>query len=269
MQHAVVSREEWTKARLALLKDEKEFTKLRDRLGEKRRALPWVKVDKTYTFSTPEGQVTLSDLFAGRSQLFVKHFMLGPGQPLQCVGCSLEVDHVDDILPHLENHDLTYVAIARAPIDEIETVRQRMGWRFRWVSSYGSDFNYDFNVSFTPEQVASGMAVYNYRQAPEWVGQLQDLSGNSVFYRDETGQIFHTYSSFSRGGEEFLGIYRFFDVTPKGRDETGPYRSLGDWARPKNMYGKGGSVEPNGRYHRPDCACAVHGAQAHGARSDR
>jgi predicted dithiol-disulfide oxidoreductase (DUF899 family) len=257
MQHAIVSREEWNKARQALLTEEKAFTRLRDSLSERRRALPWVKIDKNYTFRAPDGQVTFSDLFAGRSQLFVKHFMLGPGQPLQCVGCSLEVDHVEGILPHLENHDVTYVVIARAPIEEIEVIRQRMGWRFRWVSSHGSDFNYDFNVSFTSEQVTSGTALYNFQKAPEWAAKLEDLSGNSVFYKDETGQIFHTYSCFSRGGEEFLGIYRFFDVMPRGRNETGPYHALGDWARPRNMYGKGGLVEPNGRYHRPDCACAI------------
>jgi predicted dithiol-disulfide oxidoreductase (DUF899 family) len=133
-----------------------------------------------------------------------------------------------------------------------------MGWRFRWVSSLGSDFNYDFGVSFTPEQVASGAALYNFAPAPDWAGGLEDLSGNSVFYKDEAGQIFHTYSSFARGGEEFLGIYRYFDVTPKGRNETGPYHALGDWARPRNMYDRGGAVKANGRYHPQACACASH-----------
>jgi predicted dithiol-disulfide oxidoreductase (DUF899 family) len=220
--------------------------------------LPWVKIDKDYTFRAPEGDVAFSELFAGRSQLFIKHFMLGPGQPLQCVGCSLEVDHIGGILPHLENNDVTYVVVARAPIDEIEAVRQRMRWAFRWVSSFGTDFNYDFGVSFKPEEVVSGKALYNFQRAPEWAAALQDLSGNSVFFKDESGQIFHTYSSFSRGGEEFLGIYRFLDVMPKGRNEMGPYRSLSDWARPWNMYGKGGEVEVTGRYHPPVCACAAH-----------
>lgn len=256
-QHEIVSRENWLVARRDLLQREKEMTRLRDQLNAARRALPWVKVEKEYVFDAPEGKVTLADLFAGRSQLFIKHFMLGPGQTTQCVGCSLEVDHVEGLLEHLENRDLTYAVVARAPIDEIELVRQRMGWRFRWVSSYGSDFNYDFHVSFTPEQLAGGRALYNYGAAPEWAAELQDLSGDSVFYKDDSGQIFHTYSTFSRGGEQFLGIYRFLDVAPKGRDETGPYHSLADWARPRNMYGHGGMVEPTGRFHQPGCGCAA------------
>jgi len=152
--------------------------------------------------------------------------------------------------------------VARAPIEEIEIVRTRMGWKFPWISSYHSHFNYDFNVSFTREQISSGRALYNYEKAPEWAAELEDLSGDSVFFRDRSGQIFHTYSTFGRGGEEFLGIYRILDVMPKGRDENGPYRSLADWARPRNMYSRGGSVEPNGRYHQPDCACTIHQSAA-------
>jgi predicted dithiol-disulfide oxidoreductase (DUF899 family) len=260
--HEVVSRPEWLIARKDLLKREKELTRLRDQLANERRALPWVKIDKEYIFDAPEGEVTLAELFDGRSQLFVKHFMMAPGQQTQCVGCSLEVDHIDGILPHLENHDVSYVAVARAPIEEIEAVRKRMGWRFRWVSSYHSDFNYDFNVSFTKEDAASGRAIYNFDVLPEWAAGIEDLSGDSVFYEDKDGQIFHTYSTFGRGGEEFLGIYRFFDVTPKGREEDGPYHSLTDWARPRNMYGKGGTVEPTGRYHSPACACVAHQSAA-------
>jgi len=261
-EHEIVSRSEWLIARKDLLKREKELTQLRDQLSAQRRALPWVKIDKEYVFDAPEGKVTMADLFDGRSQLFIKHFMLGPGQTTQCVGCSLEVDHVEGILPHLEKHDVTYAVVARAPIEEIEAVRKRMGWRFRWVSSYHSDFNYDFNVSFTREQVASGRALYNFGKAPEWAAELEDLSGDSVFYKNAAGQIFHTYSTFGRGGEEFLGVYRFLDATPKGRDENGPYHSLADWARPRNMYGSGGIVEPNGRYHQSACACAVHDSAA-------
>jgi predicted dithiol-disulfide oxidoreductase (DUF899 family) len=253
-EHEIVPRAEWLVARKELLRREKEFTRLRDQLSAQRRALPWVKIDKEYVFDAPEGKVALADLFDGRSQLFIKHFMLGPGQTTQCVGCSLEVDHIEGILPHLENHDVTYAVVARAPIEEIEAVRKRMGWRFRWVSSYHSDFNYDFNVSFTCEQVAAGHALYNYGKAQEWAGELEDLSGNSVFYKNEAGQIFHTYSTFGRGGEEFLSIYRFLDATPKGREENGPYHSLADWARPRNMYDKGGTVEANGRYHRQPAA---------------
>jgi predicted dithiol-disulfide oxidoreductase (DUF899 family) len=254
--HSVVSRDEWIEARTALLTKEKAFTRLRDELSAERRALPWVRIEKEYVFDSPSGKVTLAGLFNGRSQLFIKHFMLGPGQK-QCVGCSFEVDHVEGILAHLENHDVSYVAVARAPIGEIESVRRRMGWRFPWVSSFNSDFNYDFNVSFTPEQIAAGIAYYNFHQiAPS----MEDLSGDSVFFKDEAGRIFHTYSTFGRGGEEFLGAYRFLDVMPKGRDENGPYHSLPDWVRPRNMYGKGGIVEGNGRYHPPTCGCAVHQA---------
>jgi predicted dithiol-disulfide oxidoreductase (DUF899 family) len=254
----IVSREEWLITRKLLLAREKEFTKAYDELSRQRRELPWVKIDKPYEFDGPTGKVTLAQLFNGRSQLFIKHFMMGPGAAHQCVGCSLEVDHIEGLLEHLENHDVSYVAVARAPIEEIETVRKRMGWRFTWVSSYHSDFNYDFNVSFTAEQVASGRALYNFQRAPEWAAGLADLSGDSVFYKDESGQIFHTYSTYGRGGEQFLGIYGYLDVMPKGRNETGPYHSLGDWARPRNMYGKSGIVEGNGRYHALACACSIH-----------
>jgi predicted dithiol-disulfide oxidoreductase (DUF899 family) len=226
---------------------------LRDQLTAERRALPWVAVEKEYVFDGPSGKVTLDELFDGRSQLFIKHFMMGPGQKQQCVGCSFEVDHVEGILVHLQNHDVSYAAVARAPIEEIEAVRQRMGWRFTWVSSYHSDFNYDFNVSFTPESIAAGTATYNFRQTDPG---MEDLSGDSVFFKDDAGR--HTYSVFSRGCEELLGTYRYLDMTPKGRNENGPYHSLGDWVRPKNMYGMGGMVEGNGRYHAPGCTCAVH-----------
>jgi predicted dithiol-disulfide oxidoreductase (DUF899 family) len=259
VQHPkIVSRDQWLAARKELLVKEKELTRRYDALAAEQRALPWVKVEKEYVFDSPSGKLTLAQLFNGRSQLFVKHFMMGPGAAHQCVGCSLEVDHVEGILEHLENHDVSYVAVARAPIGEIEIVRKRMGWRFPWVSSYHSDFNYDFSVSFKPEQVASGRALYNFQPAPEWAAGVEDLSGDSIFYRDDAAQIFHTYSTYGRGGEQFLGVYRFLDLTPKGRAENGPYHSLVDWARPKNMYGKGGAVESNGRYHAPSCACAVH-----------
>src|SRR5258708_27893914 len=162
MVHRVVSRAEWLEARTGLLAEEKEFTRLRDRLSAEQRALPWVRVEKDYVFDGPSGKVTLAQLFDGRSQLFIKHFMMGPGQTRQCVGCSFEVDHVEGILVHLENHDVSYAAVARAPIEEIEAVRKRMGWRFTWVSSYTSDFNYDFNVSFTEEQIAAGEGPYNF-----------------------------------------------------------------------------------------------------------
>jgi predicted dithiol-disulfide oxidoreductase (DUF899 family) len=223
LSHRVVSRDEWLKARTALLAKEKAFTRSRDQLTAEQRALPWVRVEKDYVFDGPSGKVALAQLFSGRSQLFIKHFMMGPGQTRQCVGCSF--------------------------------VRERMGWHFTWVSSYHSDFNYDFNVSFRPEQIAAGTAFYNFHQTNPG---LEDLSGDSVFFKNDAGQIFHTYSTYGPGGEEFLGAYRYLDVTPKGRNENGPYHSLGDWVRPKNMYGKGGMVEGNGRYHAPECGCAVH-----------
>jgi predicted dithiol-disulfide oxidoreductase (DUF899 family) len=245
MNHLVVSPEEWIAARKALLVKEKEWTRLRDALNEERRALPWVRVDKNYVFEGPNGRETLADLFAGRSQLIIKHFMLGPGWTDPCVGCSFESDHVDGVVVHLEHHDVSYVTVSRAPYTEIAAVHQRMGWRFRWVSSYGSDFNYDFNVSFTPEQIAGGRTTYNYREGA--VG-MEELSGRSVFCKDETGTVFHTYSSFARGGEINLGAYGLLDITPKGRDETGR-GNLGDWVRLHDRYGAAGHVDAGGRWH--------------------
>src|SRR5271154_95067 len=255
LAHRIFSRSEWLQARTALLAKEKAFTKLRDELSAEQRALPWVRIEKEYIFDSPSGKVTLAQLFNGRSQLFVKHFMMGPGQKNNCVGCAFEVDHLEGLLVHLENHDLTYAAVARAPIAEIEAYRKDMDWKFPWVSSYQSDFNYDFNVSFTPDQLASGTAPYNFGQRNPG---MEDLSGDSVFYKDDAGQIFHTYSTFGRGGEQFLGAYSFLDVTPKGRNENGPYHTVGDWVRPKKMDGQGGPVESNGRFHSPECGCSVH-----------
>jgi predicted dithiol-disulfide oxidoreductase (DUF899 family) len=245
MEHRIVSREEWTEARKALLLKEKEFTRLRDRLNAERRELPWVRIDKEYVFEGPSGKETLGDLFAGRSQLVIKHFMLEPGQTDPCVGCSFESDHIDPMLVHLENHDVSYVVVARAPYSEIAAVRKRMGWRFKWLSSFASDFNYDFNVSFTPEQIAGGKAYYNYRIGPV---PLEDLSGRSVFYRDDTGAIFHTYSSFARGGDLLIGTYNILDLTPNGRNETGR-GNLGDWVRHHDRYDAAGYVDPAGRWH--------------------
>ena len=258
MQHQIVSPQEWLKARIAFLEREKAWTRQRDQIAAERLALPWVRIEKDYVFAGPQGKLTLLDLFQGRSQLYIKHFMMAPGAKHQCVGCSLEVDHVAGILPHLENHDVSYAAVARAPIEEIEVVRKRMGWTFLWVSSFGSDFNYDFNVSFRAKDVAAGRALYNFRTAPEWTATVQDMSGRSIFYKNEAGEIFHTYSGYARGGEEVLGIYGILDAMPKGRNETGPHHTLADWARPRNMYGKGGEVEGNGRYHALTCDCAVH-----------
>jgi predicted dithiol-disulfide oxidoreductase (DUF899 family) len=260
MQHnQLVSHEEWIDARKRLLAKEKELTRQRDQLSKEQRALPWARIEKPYVFDAPTGKVTLSQLFNGRSQLIIKHFMMAPGAVHQCIGCSLAVDHLQGILIHLENHDVTYAIVARAPIEEIEVVRQRMGWKLPWVSSFNSDFNYDFGVSFTAERLASGRASYNFQEVEPWAVGIGDLSGHSVFFKDEGGDVFHTYSTFARGDEEFITIYRFLDITPKGRNENGPYHSMADWVRPHDRYGeKGGMVEPNGRYHAPGCHCAVH-----------
>jgi len=250
--HRIVTREQWIAERRQLLKEEKEFTRRRDALGEKRRALPWVKVDQSYAFEGPAGTVTFADLFAGRSQLFVQHVMQGPSQPLQCVGCALGIDHLESLLPHFQNHDVSVVAIARATFPELDGLRGRMGWRVPFYSSFGSEFNYDYGVSFRPGDLAAKRAFYNYEYCDPGI---EDISGNSVFHKDESGNIFHTYSNYARGGEDFLGIYRILELMPKGRNETGPYFSLTDWARPNNMYGKGGEVASNGRYTPPVSCC--------------
>jgi predicted dithiol-disulfide oxidoreductase (DUF899 family) len=233
MQHQIVSRDEWITARRQLLAEEKELTRLRDKLNARRRDLPWVKVEKTYVFDGPNGKETLADLFAGRSQLLVRHFMFGPGWGEGCVGCSFLADHLDGALVHLEHHDVTVVVVSRAPFPELEAFRQRMGWRFKWVSSFGSDFNYDYHVSFTPEQIASGKAYYNYRMT-ENAGQ--EMPGASVFYKDADGTILHTYSAFARGGEPILSTYSILDMMPLGRNETGPNRNLTDWVRLHDRY---------------------------------
>ena len=248
--HRIVSREQWLVERKALLAKEKEFTRTRDRLGAERRALPWVKIEKPYEFEGPGGKETLADLFGPKSQLIVKHFMLGPGWSEGCVGCSFEMDHVDGILAHLGARDVSYVAVSRAPWPEIEAFRKRMGWQIKWVSSYGNDFNYDFHVSFTPDEMQRGAGNYNYETRPI---PIEELSGRSVFYKDESGAIFHTYSSFGRGGEDVLGTYRLLDIVPKGRDETGPRGNLSDWVRHHDRYGAAGTVASTGRWQ-PEAA---------------
>ena len=233
----IVSQAEWLAARRRLLEREKQLTRERDRLNADRRALPWVKVEKEYVFDTLEGKRSLADLFDGRSQLIVQHFMFGPGWTEGCVGCSFKSDHVDGALAHLEAHDVTFVAVSRAPLPEIEAFRKRMGWRFRWVSSHNSDFNFDFQVSFTAEEAASGSAYYNYAVQPIWG---EEAAGNSVFYRDESGTVFHTYSAFARGDESLVATYMYLDLTPKGRNETGPRFNLMDWVRHHDRYGAEG-----------------------------
>jgi predicted dithiol-disulfide oxidoreductase (DUF899 family) len=240
-----VSREQWLKARKALLLKEKALTRQRDELSAQRRELPWVKIDKTYVFDTPHGKRSLAELFEGRSQLIIKHFMLAPGQKDGCVGCSFETDHIEAALQHIEHHDVTVVVVARAPLAEIEACKQRMGWACKWVSSFGGDFNYDFDVSYTKEQLARGDASYNYKTG---TFPLEDLSGFSVFLKNDKGEIFHTYSTFGRGAEEVIGTYMLLDLTPKGRNETGPNYNLTDWVRHHDRYDERGHVNEKGQW---------------------
>lgn len=233
-QPEVVSRDEWLEARRQLLVREKELTRQRDEVDRLRRALPWVRVEKEYLFEGPEGRVGLSDLFAGRSQLIVSHFMFGPDWEEGCVGCSFRSDGVDGALPHLEHHGVSFATVSRAPIDRIEAFRRRMGWRFRWVSSLQSEFNFDFHVSFRPEEIATGKVFYNYGPRDF---ESEELSGLSVFARKEE-QIFHTYSTFGRGDEMVDTAYMYLDLTPRGRNETGPRFNLMDWVRHHDRYGQ-------------------------------
>jgi predicted dithiol-disulfide oxidoreductase (DUF899 family) len=247
----IVSRDEWLAARKQFLIKEKELTRRRDKLSAERRELPWVRVDKAYLFDTPHGKKTLADLFDGRSQLIVKHFMLAPGWNEGCVGCSFESDHVEGTLVHLEHHDVSYIAVSRAPLAEIERFKQRMGWRFRWISSGGSDFNYDYHVSFTPDEAAKNELIYNYAKQPF---QIEEGSGFSVFIKDENGEVFHTYSAFGRGAEEVLGTYMLLDLTPKGRNENGPNYNMTDWVRHHDRYDDTGTVNfAGGGESKPCC----------------
>ncbi|MDB5365434.1 MAG: thioredoxin-like protein [Rhodospirillales bacterium] len=220
MQHAVVSRDEWLKARTAFLAKEKAHTRAADALAEERRALPWIKIDKNYVFDGPNGNVSLSDLFRGRSQLFLQHFMMSPDWTEGCTGCSFMADHIEAARQHFEHHDVAFAAVSRAPITTIEAYRKRMGWGFPWVSSGANDFNFDFHVSFKPDEIASGKVRYNFELIDP--PGVEDLPGVSAFYRNEKGEIFHTYSSFGRGNESVLTTYAVLDLMPKGRDETQP-----------------------------------------------
>ena len=241
----VVSRAEWLAARRELLAEEKAVTHANEAVARKRRELPWVKIDKDYVFEGPNGKEKLADLFGGCSQLIVYHFMFGPGWNEGCVGCSFLSDHVDGALQHLEQHDVKYVAVSRAPYAEFEPFKKRMGWKFNWVSSSGSDFNYDFHVSYSKEEVAKGKVYYNFGMQDAYG---DEVAGISVFYKDSNGDIFHTYSQYARGGEGALGTYFFLDLTPNGRNENGPGFNLTDWVRHHDRYGAGGLVQPTGRY---------------------
>jgi predicted dithiol-disulfide oxidoreductase (DUF899 family) len=227
--HRTVSSDEWIAERKRLLAREKELTRLGDEIARERRALPWVRIDKAYTFETPEGPRTLAGLFDGRRQLLVQHFMLAPGWGQGCKNCSYMADHTDGTTLHLAQRDVTFVAISRAPLSEIERFRQRMGWKFRWVSSCGNDFNRDFHVSFTAEEIANGAADYNFGSRSPG----EEMPGVSAFWKDDAGDVFHTYSTYGRGVEVMMHTYRLLDLTAKGRDENG--HGMG-WVRHHDRY---------------------------------
>jgi predicted dithiol-disulfide oxidoreductase (DUF899 family) len=251
----VVSHAEWLAARKEHLAKEKEFTRLRDELSRQRRTLPWERVDQHYIFDGPSGPIALSDLFNGRSQLIVYHFMLGPGWEEGCKSCSFLADHFDAATIHLANRDTTLVVVSHAPIAEIEAFKKRMGWKFQWVSSFRSNFNFDYHVSFTPEQMAAGKVEYNYA-----LGEFpsEEAPGVSVFAKDANGEVFHTYSAYARGLDILVGVYNFLDLVPKGRDEDGLAFSM-SWVRHHDRYDKGYFVDPTQTYVQPKASsCCSH-----------
>ncbi|RKH62942.1 DUF899 domain-containing protein [Corallococcus llansteffanensis] len=231
-QHKIVSREEWLEARKRLLTREREFTHLRDALSQERRELPWVRVDKPYVFQGPHGEETLSQLFAGRSQLIVYHFMFAPEWDAGCKSCSFWADSFNGIITHLEHRDVSMVAIARAPLAKLQAYERRMGWSFKWLSSHESDFNHDFGVSFTPEELAQKRATYNYGPLKH---DISDMQGISTFAKDSDGTLFHAYSCYARGVDMMNAAYQYLDLVPKGRDEQGLAFPM-EWLRRRDEY---------------------------------
>jgi predicted dithiol-disulfide oxidoreductase (DUF899 family) len=232
-EHTIVSRDQWLEARRMLLAREKEFTRLRDELSRERRALPWVRIDKPYVFDGATGRQTLADLFENKRQLIVFHFMFGPDWDAGCKSCSFWADGFNGILAHLAQRDVAFAAISRAPLTRLQAFAKRLGWNFRWLSSAGSDFNFDFNVSFSAEALAAGKVTYNYAERET---SMSDLPGISVFWRDDSGALFHTYSCFARGLDMMNPAYQYLDLVPKGRDEDGlPYPMA--WVRHRDLYG--------------------------------
>lgn len=228
----VASPEAALAARLELLREEKELLRLQDKLAAKRRALPWVKIEKNYVFDSPAGRVRLADLFQGRSQLVVQHFMLGPGWEQGCKSCSFMMDHFNAAAVHLPARDVSFAAISHAPLTEILPFKKRMGWNVNWVSAYGTDFNRDFHVSFTPEEMAEGEVYYNYGKRPF---PQEEAPGVSVFARGADGAVYHTYSTYGRGVEFIMGTYHILDLVPKGRDEDSVEYGM-DWLRHHDRY---------------------------------
>ncbi len=231
--HQVVTPEQWVVARKQLLAKEKEFTRLRDQLSQARRELPWVAVTKPYLFEGPDGKQTLGELFDGRSQLIVYHFMFDPTWETGCKSCSFWADNFNGIVPHLSQRDVTFVAISRAPFAKLRAFAARLGWSFKWLSSYGSDFNYDYHVSFSPEELAGGRAIYNYAVNTL---NMPELPGISVFFKSSEGEVFHTYSCYARGLDMLNTAYHYLDLAPKGRDETGLSFSMA-WVHLRDEYG--------------------------------
>lgn len=232
VDHAVVSDERWLEERRKLLAREKELMRLHDQVARERRALPWRHIAKDYLFDTTAGRRSLAELFDGRSQLIVQHFMFGPGWEEGCPSCSYMADHVDGMNIHLAQRDITFVAVSRAPLADLQRFRRRMGWRFEWVSSHGSEFNRDFAVSFTPEELASGAVFYNYARRPFGSGEAP---GISVFRQDAAGEVFHTYSTYGRGVEVMMGAYMLMDLAPRGRSERDVPHKM-EWVRHHDRY---------------------------------
>ena len=249
-QHKVVSHDEWIAARKAYLVEEKAFSRARDALARKRRELPWEKVERKYVFDTPQGKQSLAELFGGKSQLIIYHFMLGPGWEAGCSSCSFLADHFDGAVVHLAQRDVSFVVVSRAPLAEIETFKRRMGWRFNWVSSFSNDFNSDYQVSFTPEEKASGKVFYNYEFIESFPSE--ERPGASVFYKNAAGEILHTYSTYGRGLDILIGTYHFLDLAPKGRDEDGLAWSMA-WVRHHDRY-EGAIVDTKASYQEPKSA---------------
>ncbi len=227
----IVPRSEWLVARKDLLTREKELTRLRDEVSRHRRELPWIRIDKEYVFDGPAGRETLADLFEDRSQLIVYHFMLGRGWEEGCKSCSYLADHFDGANWHLPHRDVTFVVVSRAPLSEIEPFKKRMGWRFKWLSSHNNDFNFDYHVSATEDDQANGKMYYNYETSEL---MSDELPGLSVFYKDENGDVFHTYSTYARGLDILVGAYNFLDLVSKGRDEN-PDSTM-NWVRHHDRY---------------------------------
>ena len=241
--HLVVSPNEWLAARKELLQKEKKLSRLREELTQQRLSLPWERVGKEYLFDGPQGQVSLADLFAGRSQLIAYHFMFAPDWEEGCKACSLLADHYDPILIHLQQRDVSLVTVSRAPLAKLEAYKQRMGWSFPWVSSLNSDFNWDYRVSFTQEDLDRRRVNYNYQEGTTFPST--EAPGISTFYQDEDGAIYHTYSAFARGLENFLGVYHFLDIVPKGRDENELPHTMA-WVRHKDQYADSTIVDLEG-----------------------